>query len=427
MILDDEYKDVQEESTEEKATDEAYVYVDEPAHYEHAAHAPEPEQKKRSIFPTILITALITAIICLCGAYLIMRDINFTSAQQAAQLATPTPQNTQAQSEEPTPNSTASQGLVIGNNSGEAPDNVIQECMKTVVSINIEVVTSTFYGDTVSTGSGSGVIMTADGYIATCNHVIKDADSVSVKLQDGTTYEAKIVGYDSRTDLAIIKIEAENLPAAAIGDSNAYPVGSKVYAIGNPLGEYASTVTNGIISGIDRSVEIDGTSMTLMQTDAAINPGNSGGGLFSAETGELLGIVNAKNYGTEIEGLGFAIPTSAAHDVIIDLMDKGFVTGRPYLGIATENVNFSSGGGFFFGTVTTYVRAKSVADDSPAQRAGIQAGDYILRVGDTDINTTDDLQNALDNYNAGDIVALTVSRNNQTLTINVTLGERSGK
>ena len=279
---------------------------------------------------------------------------------------------------------------------------------------------------TVSTGSGSGVIITADGYIATCNHVIEDANSISVALQDGTTYEAKVVGYDSRTDLAIIKIEAENLPAATIGSSESYTVGDRVYAIGNPLGEYASSVTSGIISGLDRSVEIDGVSMTLMQTDAAINPGNSGGGLFSAETGELLGIVNAKNYGTEIEGLGFAIPTSAAHDIIVDLMDRGYVSGRPYLGINPETVQFSNGG-FFFGTVTTYVRIKSVMENSPAERAGLQAGDYVLQIGDAQISTSDDISKALNNYNAGDEIELHIQRNNQSMVVKVTLGERSGK
>lgn len=437
MLFDDEYTNTDQSSTDDtENTEPAYVYVDDAkaddVRYSSPTEGPTyteaSQHKQRSLVPAIIITALITLTVCSCIGYLITRDIAFAN-NRATPFVAQTPAETD---DEVQPESTASAGLVIGNSqsntSASDSSDLIQECMRTVVSINIEVVTSTYYGDTISKGAGSGVILTADGYIATCNHVIEDASSISVSLQDGTTYEAKVIGYDSRTDLAIIKIDATELPAAVIGSSNTYSVGDKVYAIGNPLGEYASTVTNGIISGIDRSVEIDGVSMTLMQTDAAINPGNSGGGLFSAETGELLGIVNAKNYGTEIEGLGFAIPTSAAHEIIVDLMDKGFVSGRPYLGITPETVRFSNGGGFFgFGTVTSYVRIKAVRENSPAEAAGLQTGDYILAIGDTEISTSEDISKVLNNHNAGDKIELHIQRDNQNMIVSVTLGESSGK
>lgn len=390
---------------------------------------PAPEKNKNHVFAVVL-TALITLAACgmICATLIGLDVISFGTGNDRGM--TSDVQRTATPTETVSHDKDASQGLIINNDSAQSSSvsSVIDSCTRSVVSINVQTVSSSFYyGDNVTTSSGSGVILTADGYVVTCNHVVEGASSIGVSLQDGTMYEAKVVGFDSRTDLAVLKIEAENLPAATIGDSGNYNVGSPIYAIGNPLGEFASTVTDGIISGINRTIEIDGISMTLMQTNAAINPGNSGGGLFSAETGELVGIINAKNYGIEIEGLGFAIPTTTAHEIIADLMDLGYVTGRPYIGISTQVVSVSNGYGFF-GQLSgeTRVKITAVSENSPAEKAGILAGDYLISFAGTAIYNMDDLDGVMYSHNAGDKVDVVVERNGQKITLPLTLGEASG-
>ena len=390
------------------------------------------EKSKNRVFPVVL-TALITLVVCvmLCAALIGLDVISIgTEHDRDNALNNPYIQQTAAPAKTASPDKDASQGLIIGNDSSQSSsaDNIINSCTRSVVSINVQTVSSSFYyGDNVTTSSGSGVIITSDGYVVTCNHVVEAANSISVSLQDGTMYEANVVGFDSRTDLAVLKIEAKNLPAATIGDSGNYNVGDRVYALGNPLGEFASTVTDGIISGINRTIEIDGIAMTLMQTNAAINPGNSGGGLFSAETGELVGIVNAKNYGIEIEGLGFAIPTTTAHEIIADLMDLGYVTGRPYIGISTQVISVSNGYGFF-GQLSgeTRVKITAVSENSPAEKAGISAGDYLISFDGTAIYDMNDLDGVMNKSDAGDKVDVVVERNGQRITLSLTLGEASG-
>lgn len=213
---------------------------------------------------------------------------------------------------------------------------VITSVENSVVEITTEF-KSAGYFQYVSSGAGSGVVISEDGYIVTNNHVImnegKVADSVMVRMKDGATYEAKLVGRDADTDIAVIKIEASGLSAAVFGDSDSLYVGQDIVAIGNPLGELGGTVTEGIISALDREVDVEGVKMNLLQISAAVNPGNSGGGLFNMK-GELVGIVNAKSSGSGIEGLGFAIPSADAQRVATELMTNGYVTGKPYLGIS---------------------------------------------------------------------------------------------
>ncbi len=218
---------------------------------------------------------------------------------------------------------------------------IIQKSMKTVVSIDIMEQTS--YGSTPSS-SGSGVIISEDGYIATCAHVVSGASKIYVYLNDGTSYEAEIVSSDSVSDLAVIKVDATDLPYAAFADSGSLQIGEKVFAIGNMLGQLSNSCTRGCISGIDRSVSIDGNRMTLLQTDAAVNHGNSGGGLFRLSDGALVGIVNAKSDASNVENLGFAIPSSDAAKVVSELIECGFLTGRPYIGIATRDVSLGGYG-----------------------------------------------------------------------------------
>ena len=272
-------------------------------------------------------------------------------------------------------------------------------------------------------GSGSGVILTEDGYIATCAHVVEGAKTVKVTLNDDTTYDATIVGTDDKNDIAIIKIDATGLTPAIVGDSTTLTVGSEVIAIGNPLGELRGTATAGIISATHRTIEVEGQTMTLVQTDAAISPGNSGGGLFDA-SGKLIGIVNAKVSDSRAEGLGFAIPVNSVLDEISDLLNYGYVTGRPYLGVSTQDVTLRSRNRmWYYSDGTRCVLVEKVVSGSAAEKAGIQAGDLILKLEDKAISSGDELSSAIGNYKPGDTVTLTLQRDGEELTVEVTFGE----
>ncbi len=344
---------------------------------------------------------------------------------------------------EPTPAGQPSQGLNLATAAVTADENsgagVIQSSMSSVVGIYISATTisNTGMAEEEDTGSGSGVILTADGYIVTNNHVVEGGGNIRVCLQDGTEYEATLIGADSYTDLAIVKIDATGLPAATLGISGSVTVGEPVYAIGNPLGVLTSSVSQGIISGLDRSITVGDHSMTLMQTDAAVNPGNSGGGLFNAG-GQLIGIVNAKSYGLDVEGIGFAIPMDSAKPIITDLIDLGYVTGRPYIGISMQDValrgsgNNNSGGGmggydffsFYGGNYVTRVQVTAVQAGSPAETAGLQVNDILVSLGDTEITGSSQLSALLYAYKVGDTVTITVLRGTQSVEVPVTLGER---
>lgn len=271
-------------------------------------------------------------------------------------------------------------------------------------------------------GSGSGVILTADGYIATCAHVVENAKKITVTLNDDTSYEATTVGVDSRNDLAIIKIEANDLIPATLGDSEMLTVGEDVIAIGNPLGELRGTATSGIISAVRRTIEVEGVEMELVQTDAAISPGNSGGGLFNA-SGKLIGIVNAKVSDTSAEGLGFAIPVNSVLKEINDLLNYGYVTGRAYLGVYTQNVTLRSDYGYFFSSGTNCVQIADIVAGSAADAAGLKTGDLILAVDGKTISSNADLNDVINQYNAGDTATFTIQRSGSRTDVQVTFGE----
>ena len=309
---------------------------------------------------------------------------------------------------------------------------VIQNSMSSVVGIYLSATTINYTGasEEEDLGSGSGVIITSDGYIVTNNHVVEGGQNIRVCLQDGSEYEATLIGTDSYSDLAVIKIDATGLPAATLGTSSNMTVGDPVFAIGNPLGVLSSSVSQGIISGLDRTINVDGHNMTLMQTDAAVNPGNSGGGLFNAN-GELIGIVNAKSYGLDVEGIGFAIPMDTAKSIIMDLIDLGYVTGRPYLGISMQDVALRFGSGYssnpffsFGGNYVTGVQVVAVEEGSPAQNAGLQVNDVIVGLDDQEITGTSQLSALLYEYKVGDTVTISVLRGNETQQLSVTLGSR---
>ena len=284
-----------------------------------------------------------------------------------------------------------------------------------------------WYGQNqVESGAGSGVIISSDGYILTCAHVVDGASNITVTIND-KDYTATLVGEDTTSDIAVIKIDANGLTPATVGDSDSLKVGQNVMAVGNPLGELGGTVTGGMISALNRSVTIQGNSsvntMSLIQMDASVSPGNSGGGLFNMN-GELVGIVNAKSSSSDAEGLGFAIPINDAIKVAQELLENGYVTGRPYLGITylavTDAQTASQLGVNAYG-----VYVVEVVKGGPAEKAGLQAGDRIVSVDGTEIASKDDLGTLMQKHAAGDTLSITIARDGQMQTVNVTLSEKT--
>ena len=284
-----------------------------------------------------------------------------------------------------------------------------------------------WYGQNqVESGAGSGVIISSDGYILTCAHVVDGASTITVTIGD-KDYTATLVGEDTTSDIAVIKIDADGLTPATVGNSDSLKVGQSVMAVGNPLGELGGTVTGGMISALNRSVTIQGSSsvntMSLIQMDASVSPGNSGGGLFNMN-GELVGIVNAKSSSSDAEGLGFAIPINDAIKVAQELLENGYVTGRPYLGITylavTDAQTASQLGVNAYG-----VYVVEVVKGGPAEKAGLQAGDRIVSEDGTEIASKDDLGTLMQKHAAGDTLSITIARDGQMQTVNVTLGEKT--
>ncbi len=284
-----------------------------------------------------------------------------------------------------------------------------------------------WYGQNqVESGAGSGVIISSDGYILTCAHVVSGASNITVTIGD-TDYPATVVGEDDTSDVAVIKIDADGLTPATIGNSDDLAVGEDVLAVGNPLGELGGTVTSGIISALNRSVTIQGTSstntMSLIQMDASVSPGNSGGGLFN-RNGELIGLVNAKSSSSDAEGLGFAIPINDAISVAQDLLENGYVSGRPYMGITYLAVTDAQTAAQL--NVNAYgVYVVDVVQGGPADKAGLQAGDRIVSIDGTEIAQKDDLGTLIQQHAAGDTLSITVARDGQMQTVSLTLGEKN--
>ena len=315
-------------------------------------------------------------------------------------------------------NTTTASSTSTANSTSE----IVKKTADSVVEISTEsVVTGSFAQQYVQQGAGSGVIISQDGYILTNNHVIDGANSVKVRLRDGTEYDATIIGSDSSNDIALLKVNATGLSAATFGDSSSLAVGDYVVAIGNPLGELGGTVTDGIISALARKVTIENTEMTLLQTNAQVNPGNSGGGLFNAN-GELVGIVNAKQSATEVEGIAFAIPINNVLDILSDLKEYGYVTGKVDLGIDFTDIT-SDETAFYYGVNQTGCYVLSVDTGSNAEKAGITRGDLVTKVNDTDVSSSADITSALEKAEVGDTVTFTVSRRGTSKTISFVLEE----
>jgi serine protease Do len=292
----------------------------------------------------------------------------------------------------------------------------IPEIAEKVTPSTVGVVTTvgSVYG--TANYSGTGIIMSEDGYIITNNHVINNADTITITLMDGTTYNAKLVGGDARSDLAVVKIDAKGLKPAEFGDSDALRVGDLAVAIGNPLGlELMGTVTDGIISAINRDVVVEERTMTLIQTNAAINAGNSGGPLIN-QYGQVIGINTLKmqDYYTNVEGLGFAIPTNTAKEIIDELIAYGYVKGRPAIGISGYALDEYRARRYNYplGMVVTYVSPKS-----DAYAKGLQVYDIITKAQGKEVRSSEDINRIKEQYVAGDEFTFTVFRSGKYLDI----------
>ena len=296
--------------------------------------------------------------------------------------------------------------------------------LESVVGVNGDVTTN-IWGQTVRNPvSGSGFVISADGYILTNYHVIDGVSDIKVTFSNGTSYDAILVGGEEENDIAVLKIDATGLRPVVLGNSDALQVGEPVYAIGNPLGELTFTFTGGYVSAKDRSITMsDGTIMNMIQTDAAINSGNSGGPLFD-QYGQAIGIVSAKYSGSSgssasIEGIGFAIPINDVADMVTSIIENGYVTGKPNVGVLMDDVdsNVQRYG------IPAGAEIKAVLEGSCADKAGLQAGDIITAVGDSAVNGSEQLKSAVKNYRAGDEVTFTVYRDGEESDITLTLDE----
>ncbi|MBE6671236.1 MAG: trypsin-like serine protease [Ruminococcaceae bacterium] len=291
---------------------------------------------------------------------------------------------------------------------------VAQAALPSVVEIRTEAVANnSFYGQYVTEGAGSGVVISKDGYIVTNNHVVSGASNITVRLNNGDEHQATLIGTDAQTDVAVIKINAVGLTPAIYGNSENLIIGEITVAIGNPLGELGGTVTDGIISALDREITVEGENMVLLQTNAAVSPGNSGGGLFNAK-GELIGIVNAKSSGENIEGLGFAIPINTAKPIISDLIEKGHVTGRPSIGVSVIEIT------------TDYQKYMYKVNEfgvyiQSSVNSEFKTGDRIIAIDGNTVSTFAEIKAIIKQHKVGDKITVTVSRQNKIIDVNITL------
>ncbi len=381
----------------------------------------EPKKNKTSGWVLALLIVGCILLGTLCG--LVIADMTLRSAKSsdpgANNPGTTVPTYaTQEPSQTETFVPRETQPLATSNGELLTLNEIYSATVPAIVSITTQSASSMGQA-TSSTGAGSGFIISSDGEILTNYHVVEGAGKITVSLYDGREFPATLIGYEAESDVALIKIEAENLPVCAIGDSDTVYVGEQIAAIGNPMGELSYTMTVGYVSALNRFVNTDGTPINMIQVDAAINPGNSGGPVFNLY-GEVIGIATAKYSGTlssgaTLEGLGFAIPINDILDILNDLRVNGKVPDRAYMGVVVSMLALDK---------ETYgidhgVYVESVDAGSSAEKAGVQAGDIILKIGDVETNAYENLQQTLRGYRAGDKTTITVYRGGQTLTLTI--------
>jgi len=304
------------------------------------------------------------------------------------------------------------------------PAQVYAQNVNSTVGITTSVTTNYWGYQTTSAASGSGFILTEDGYILTNYHVIEGSDSISVSCYNGTSYEATLIGYDAANDIAVLKVDASGLTPVVLGNSDTLNVGDPVVAIGNPLGELTFSLTSGTVSAKDRTITMStGSTMNLLQTDCAINSGNSGGALFNLY-GEVIGITNAKYSSSSsaeasIDNIGFAIPINDVEKMVISMIEDGYYA-KPYVGISVSDVSAETQS---YG-LPQGAAVRSVTEDSPAEEAGLQVNDIITHVNDTAVTGSSHLVSMVADAQPGDRLNMKIYRSGATIEITVTVGEQ---
>ena len=413
-------------------SDAHYVKEDEttspPKYYTPPAEKPakEPKEKKKGGFMKFVAVALVCALLGGIGGAVLMEEIMDERMDRLEDRL-------EELNQHHVPVDTQSNGDALLYDSATRHENALHAsqvydlALDQVVGITTEVTYTNFFGMTSSSAvSGSGFIVTSDGYILTNYHVIENAYTanldVSVMLYDGTTYTATIVGIEPDNDIAVLKIEAEGLNAAELADSDELLVGDKVYAVGNPLGELEFSMTTGYVSAKDRVIATGqgSESISMFQFDAAVNSGNSGGPVYN-ELGQVVGVVTAKYSKTGVEGIGFAVPISDAAAIANDLITKGYVTGKAALGVSV-NTKYNTMYAQYYGwPLGAYI--DSVVQGSCAEKAGLATGDIITSLAGEEIKNYDDLKSALKRHSAGDSVEIELYRADESRTVTVVLDE----
>lgn len=366
----------------------------------------KPPKKRRAGFVASLVAVALVGGAAGGGAAAFYFTSQPAAQPETSEASTPSPA--------PTPEVIPTTNLVVTEGDVTA---AVDKAAASVVEIGLKNVVNSFFGQQEVESAGSGVIFTEDGYIITNDHVVESGGQITVRTMDGTEYEAELIGTDPKTDLAVLKIDATGLIPATFGDSDSVQVGQVAVAIGNPLGTLGGTVTNGIVSAKDREITIGDQTMTLMQTSAAINPGNSGGGLFNA-AGELIGIVNAKSSGMDVEGLGFAIPANTAAQVAADLIEYGYVTGRPELGIQVIEVNDPRAAAYYG------VNGYGIFIMETTRENGLQPGDRIIAINGEEVTSASSISEAVLTHKVGESMEIVVERDGAQITLEVPVGEQ---
>lgn len=408
-----------------------YMTGQRPYQYQYQPQTQPPQKKEKprksgkSPWRTIVAAVLVAALVA-SGCLITASTVNSRWEQKTNQITQQLGrQIDDLQKQIDSVPSGTSGALPAADGSAMTPAQLYQSNVDSVVAISCTMQT-TAYGQSVEgTSSGSGFILSEDGYVVTNYHVVQNASNITVTTHSGDEYAATVKGYDATNDVAVLKVEAEGLSAATIGSSGNLSIGDMVVAIGNPLGRLAATETVGYVSGINREVTTDSTIINMIQTDAAINSGNSGGPLFNMQ-GQVVGITTAKYSGTtgsgaSIEGISFAIPIDDVSGMISDLMDYGYVTGA-YLGVTVQNNDAESAAKFGLPTTGAYV--VTVEEGGAADRAGIQPKDIITQLGGYPVSTITDLTRALRHFKADDTTTVTIIRSGGEMTLSITLDEK---
>ena len=324
--------------------------------------------------------------------------------------------------EEDAPDGSSQDGVTVQSADGDSGivvrdvRGVVRKCSESVVGIMTET-----YRNFSQSSAGSGFIISENGYIVTNNQVISGGDSITVALENGDNYVAYVIGADEYTDIAVLKIEADGLAAIELGDSDAVEVGEAAVAIGNPTGQLMGTVTTGVISGVNRNIMVDNNIMTLLQTDAAINAGNSGGPLIN-ERGQVVGVVSAKLSSAAYEGLGFAIPINTVRPIVEELIENGYVSGRPLVGISGRNISIMAAA---FSGLPQGILVDRVEPSSDAYTQGIQTGDVIVGVNGERVTGLSSAVSQRNQFKAGDTLTLSVYRKGKVYDVEIVLIEQA--